>query len=166
MRKLLEGQVMAKLVHLPISRDDDGRTRGNAERTRRLFQWAATVLERLSLVRAVAEAATIEELRNITLNVEDAEVSLAIRDALHPATGDREEDFRGLREGTLKQILKNRFTDLKRGREKVLLRDAGAKQHDWTDDLILNKDGKIVPNLANLILILRKAPKWEGVLCL
>jgi hypothetical protein len=80
---------MAKLVRLPISLDDDDRTRGNAERTRHLFEWAATVLEHLGLVRAVTEATTIEELRNITLNVEGAEISLAIRDALHPATGDR-----------------------------------------------------------------------------
>jgi hypothetical protein len=78
---------MAKLVRLPISLGDDDRARSNAERTRRLFEWAATVLEHLGLVGAVTEATTIEELRNITLNVEDAEVSLAIRDALHPATG-------------------------------------------------------------------------------
>jgi predicted P-loop ATPase len=155
---------MAKLVRLPISLDDDDRARSNAERTRRLFEWAVTVLERLGLVGAVTEATTIEELRNITLNVEDAAVSLAIHDALHPATGDREEHFRWLREGNLKQILKNRFADLKRDREKVLRRYAGAKQRDWTDELIFNKDGKILPNLANLILILRKAPKWEEVL--
>jgi hypothetical protein len=120
-------------------------------------------LEHLGLVRAVTEATTIEELRNITLNVEDAEVSLAIRDALHPATSDRQEHFRGLREGALKHILKNRLADLKRDREKVLRRHAGAKQRDWTDELILKK-GEIVPNLANLILILLKAPKWERVL--
>jgi hypothetical protein len=89
---------------------------------------------------------------------------LAIRDALHPATGDRQEHFRGLREGALKQILKNRLADLKRDREKVLRRHAGAKQRDWTDELILNKEGEVVSNLANLILILCKAPKWERVL--
>jgi predicted P-loop ATPase len=155
---------MAKLVRLPIKLDDDDRARSNAERTRRLFEWAATVLEHLGLVKAVTEATTIEELRNITLDVKDAEVSLAIRDALHPATGDRQEHFRGLREGALKHILKNRFADLKRDREKVLRRHAGAKQRDWTDELILDKDNKIVPNLANLVLILRKAPKWEGAL--
>jgi predicted P-loop ATPase len=133
-------------------------------RTRRLFDWATTVLRDLGLARAVAQATSLEELRGITLNLDDAEVSLAIRDALHPATGDRQEHFRGLREGALKQILKNRLADLKKDREKVLRRHAGAKQHDWTDELILNKEGKIVPNLANLILILCKAPKWEGVL--
>ncbi len=41
-----------------------------------------------------------------------AEVTLAIRDALHPASGPRQEHFRGLKEGGLKQILKNRFAEL------------------------------------------------------
>jgi predicted P-loop ATPase len=154
---------MVKIVRLPVPLDADEHARANAERTRRLFEWAATVLGDLGLAKAVAQARSTEELRGITLNAEDAEVSLAIRDALHPATGDRQEHFRGLREGALKQILKNRLADLKRDREKVLRRHFGAKQRDWTDDLILN-DGKIIPNLANLILILRKAPKWAGVL--
>ena len=35
---------------------------------------------------------------------------------------------------------------------------------DWSDDLILNDKSEIVANLANLILILRKAPEWDGVL--
>jgi predicted P-loop ATPase len=39
-----------------------------------------------------------------------------------------------------------------------------GKPSDWTDTLILDKNGKIVANLANLILILREAPKWNGVL--
>jgi hypothetical protein len=43
------------------------------------------VLRDLGLAKAVAQATSIEELRGITLNVEDAEISLAIRDALHPA---------------------------------------------------------------------------------
>jgi hypothetical protein len=153
---------MAKLVHLPIPLDDDVRARGNAERMSRLFKWATTVLEHLGLVRAVTEATTIEELRNITLNLEDAEVSLAIRDALHPATGDRQEHFSGLRERQLEHTLRNHLADLKKDQEKVLRTD--AKQRDWSDELILDKDGEIMPNLANLILTLRKAPQWEGVL--
>jgi hypothetical protein len=67
--------------------------------------------------------------------------------------------FRGLKEGGLKLILKNRFADLKKTREAVLRR---SRQPDWTDKLILDKNGKIVAILANLILILREAPKWEG----
>ena len=155
---------MAKIVRLPVPLDADENARANAARTRRLFEWAATVLKDLGLAQAMAQATSLEELRGITLNAEDADVSLAIRDALHPATGDRQEHFRGLREEALKQILKNRLADLKRDREKVLRRHAGAKQRDWTDELILNKDGNIIPNLANLILNLRKAPKWEEVL--
>jgi hypothetical protein len=38
------------------------------------------------------------------------------------------------------------------------------KQPDWTDQLILDKDDKIVANLANLTLMLTEAPKWKSVL--
>jgi predicted P-loop ATPase len=119
------------------------------------------VLKRLGLDRAVAAASSIEELRSLTLDVDGAEVTLAIRDALHPASGRRQEHFRGLKEGGLKLILKNRFAELKKTREAIL---RGNRRPDWTDRLILDKDGKIVANLANLILILREAPKWKGVL--
>jgi predicted P-loop ATPase len=130
----------------------------------RLFEWAGLVLKNLRLTKAVKQAASIEQLRAIALNVEGADVALAIRDALYPATGARAEYFRGLREGSLKQILKNRLVDLKRDREKVLRDRAGANRRDWTDDLILGAKDEIVPNLANLILILRRAPAWEKVL--
>ena len=116
----------------------------------------------LGLDKAVAAARSIEELRRITLDVDSAEIALAIRDALHPASGHRQEHFRGLREGGLKVILKNRFTELKKTREGALKR--GKPPDDWTDRLILNKNGEIVANLANLILILCEAPKWRGVL--
>src|SRR5262249_5898045 len=35
---------------------------------------------------------------------------------------------------------------------------------DWTDQLKLDREGKILGNLANLILILRESPDWKGVL--
>ena len=111
------------------------------------------MLKRLGLDKAVAAAKSIEELRKITLDVDSAEIALAIRDALHPASGDRQEHFRGLKEGGLKLILKNRFVELKKTGEAVLRRN---RQPDWTDKLILDKDGKIVANLANVILILRR----------
>jgi predicted P-loop ATPase len=38
------------------------------------------------------------------------------------------------------------------------------KPIDWSDELKLDKDGKIVGNLANAILILRESPDWKGVL--
>ncbi len=118
-------------------------------------------LRGFGLDKAVAAARSIGELRSVTFNADSAEVTLAIRDALHPASGHRQEHFRGLKEGGLKLILKNRFAELKKTREAALRR---RKQPEWTDQLILDKDGKIIANLANLILILRESPKWKGVL--
>ena len=50
---------------------------------------------------------------------------------------------------------------MKKAREGALKR---GKPPDWADRLVLNKNGEVVPNLANLILILYEAPKWQGVL--
>ena len=154
---------MVKVINLPVpaSQDADEHARADTQRNQRLFDWADAVLKRLRLDKAVAAARSIEELRSVTFNADSAEVTLAIRDALHPASGHRQEHFRGLKEGGLKLILKNRFAELKKAREAALRR---RKQPDWTDQLILDKDGKIIANLANLILILREAPKWKGVL--
>jgi predicted P-loop ATPase len=154
---------MVKVISLPVaaSQDAEDHARADTQRNQRLFDWADAVLKRLRLDKAVAAARSIEELRRITLNADSAEVALAIRDALYPASGHRQEHFRGLKEGGLKLILKNRFTELKKTREAALRR---RKQPDWTDRLILDKDGKVIPNLANLILIMRAAPKWKGVL--
>jgi predicted P-loop ATPase len=88
---------------------------------------------------------------------------IAIREALHPASGQKAAHFTGLREGGLKQILKMRFTELKKAREATL-RGRHRSTPDWTADLILDKDGAVRPVLANLILFLRKHPNWEGVL--
>ena len=155
---------MVDPIKLPIPTpppNADAHARADTERNRRLFDWAEAVLKALGLDKAVAAARSIEELRRITLDVDSAEIALALRDALHPASGQHQEHFRGLNEGSLKLILKNRFADLKKAREATLRR---GKPPDWTDELILDKDGKIVANLANLILILREAPKWNGVL--
>jgi predicted P-loop ATPase len=146
---------------VPTSQDAEDYARADTQRNQRLFDWADEVLKRLDLSKAVAAARSIEELHSITLDVDSAEVTLAIRDALHPASGHRQEHFRGLKEAGLKLILKNRFTELKKTREAKLRQ---GRQPDWTDKLILDKDDKILPNLANVILILREAPKWKGVL--
>ena len=156
---------MVDPIKLPVPApppNADAHARADTQRNQRLFDWAEAVLKRLGLDKAVAAARSIEELRRITLDVDSAEIALAIRDALHPASGHRQEHFRGLREGGLKVILKNRFTELKKTREGALKR--GKPPDDWTDRLILNKNGEIVANLANLILILCEAPKWRGVL--
>ena len=155
---------MVDPIKLPIPTpppNADAHARADTERNRRLFDWAEAVLKALGLDKAVAAARSIEDLRRITLDVDSAEIALALRDALHPASGQHQEHFRGLKEGSLKLILKNRFADWKKAREATLRR---GKPSDWTDELILDKDGKIVANLANLILILREAPKWKGVL--
>jgi predicted P-loop ATPase len=152
-----------KVLQLPVpaSQDADEYARADTQRKQQLFAWADAVLRRLGVDKAVAAARSVEELHRITFDADGAEAILAIRDALHPASGQRQEHFRGLREGSLKQILKNRFGELKKTREAALRR---RKQADWTDQLIVDKDGKIVANLANLTLMLAEAPKLKGVL--
>jgi hypothetical protein len=106
------------VVHWPVTTPPptaDERTRDEADRQRRIFEWAEAVLEQLGLTEAVARARSNEELLAITLDVNNAEVILAIRDALHPTSGNKRADhFRGLKEGSLKAILRNRFADLKK----------------------------------------------------
>jgi hypothetical protein len=85
---------MAELVYFPMPLQADEYDNANAQRTRRLFEWVAGVLERLGLVDAVSQAEAIEELRGITLDEEA--VALAIRDASYPAIDDRQEHFCGL----------------------------------------------------------------------
>jgi hypothetical protein len=155
---------MSKIVQLPALLGADEHSHANAERTRRLFEWATMVLTKFGHAKAVAQATSIAELRDLVFDANDAVIALAVRDALYPATGERGDHFRGLREGSLKRILRNRFDDMKWDREKVLRSRAGAGQRDWTDDLILDQKKQIVPNLANLLLILHKAPKWRKVL--
>jgi predicted P-loop ATPase len=154
---------MVEPIKLPVpaSQDAEAHARADSERKRQLFAWAELVLKQLGLDRAVARASSVEALRRITLDAGSAEVVLAIRDALHPSSGHRQEHFRGLKEGGLKQVLKNRFTELKKNRETALRRHKPA---DWTDRLKLDKQGKIIGNLANLILILCESPDWKGLL--
>jgi len=159
------GFCMADVVKLPIpaSLGADEHAQAETERDQRLFAWADAVLKALGLDKAVIAAQSVEELRRITFDADNAKVITAIRNALHPASGRRQEHFSGLREGGLKIILKNRFVELKKTREAVLRRKR-QPEADWTAQLILDKNDRIVANLANLILILRHAPKWKGVL--
>ncbi len=152
-----------KIIHLPVSttQDADEHARKDTERNRRLFDWADAVLKRLGLDKAVTAAKSIEELGRVALDTDSAEITLAIRDALHPASGKPQDHFRGLTAGGLKVVLKNRLGELKKARRAALRR---GKQPDWSDQLILDEEGKIIGNLANLILILRESPDWKGVL--
>jgi putative DNA primase/helicase len=152
---------MAEVINLPVPQGADDHAQAETQRRQRLFEWADAILDSLGLRGAVAAARSIEELHGITLAADSADVILAVRDAAHPLGGHRQEHFRGLTESGLKLILKNRFAELKKAREATLRRQ---RSPDWTDELILSKDGKIVGNLANLILILRHSPEWKGVL--
>ena len=79
---------MVNVINLPVpaSQDADEHARADTQRKQRLFDWADAVLKRLGLAKALAAARSIEELRLVTFDADDAEVTLAIRDALHPAT--------------------------------------------------------------------------------
>ena len=156
---------MGESLGLPVSVPESAeeRARANAERHQHLFDWTAAVLEQLGLTKAVNAASTIMALNAITFDANSADVALAIQDALHPVSGRREEHFRGLNDSNLKQILKNRFAELKKDRTKVL-RGRGQSDADWTGELILDNQGRIVANVANLVLMFRHAPKWKGVL--
>jgi predicted P-loop ATPase len=156
---------MADVLQLPVptSQGADEHARADTQRNQQLFDWADALLKKLRLDKAVTAAKSIEELRSVTLDMESVEIILAIRDVLYPASGRRQEHFRGLREGGLKQILKNRFAKMKKVREAALRRGK-RRQPDWTDGLILDRGGKIKANIANLILILTSSPDWKGVL--
>src|SRR5262249_9411947 len=140
------------------------------ERKRKLFAWADALLQQLGLAAKVAQAQSLDELRKFTLDIDDLEVEFAIRDALHPAVGQRAEHFTGVKAGTLKRLLKMRFGETKKDREAELLHGrtgaAGGKRsspHSWTNDLKLDAKGGIRPILTNLILFLREHPTWKGV---
>ena len=94
---------------------------------------------------------------------------MAIRGALHPATGRKEAHFAGLKEGVLKRILISRFRELKKQRDQELRAGQSGQSgqsgaHDWSDGLQLDDEGGVLPLLANLILYLCHHPDWHGVL--
>jgi predicted P-loop ATPase len=138
------------------------------ERKQRLFAWADDVLRELGLADRVARANSLDELRRVTFDADAAEVAIAIREALHPATAKRDDCFAGLRASGLKQILKMRFGEMKKQREAQLRRgrhgEGQQSAPDWTDELKLDNEGGVRPILCNLILFLRHHPKWQGVL--
>src|SRR5258705_4190893 len=100
----------AKVLKLPIPTpppDAEEHARAETERLTALFQWADGVLRVLGLAEAIRAARSIEELSRIVLDVKSTEVALAIRAALHPASGQRQQCFDGLNQEGLKQVLKS-----------------------------------------------------------
>jgi predicted P-loop ATPase len=151
---------------IPLKTGTDEHARAETDRKQRLFAWADLVLQQLGFADMVAQADTVDDLRKVTFNADTIEVALAIRDALHPATGKREEYFVGLSDAGLKRLLKTRFVELKKEREQALRGGPSSRRatRDWSDDLVLDDAGGVRPLLANLILFLREHPKWKGVL--
>jgi predicted P-loop ATPase len=159
----------SELIPFPGTPGAEQHANAETKRKHRLYAWADDLLRQLGLVDRVSRANSVEELRKITFDADAVEVGLAIRDALHPTSGQKAEIFAGLREGSLKRVLNNRFNELKKEREAQLLRGqgvAGRRQsaHSWTDDLKLDDKGCVRPLLSNLILFLRHHQKWKGVL--
>jgi predicted P-loop ATPase len=134
------------------------------ERRRQLLAWATRVLTDLGLVDRLERAGKFSELRRIVFDP-DA-VDLAIREILHPASGQKVAWVSGLREGSLKRLLGGRFDELKKSREDQLRAGPSASTgaFDWTNELKFDKFGAVRPILANLILFLRHHADWEGVL--
>jgi hypothetical protein len=149
--------------------DADEHARAESERKRALFAWADRVLSDVGLADKVRNANTLDHLRRVTFADADAsEIDLAVRDALHPASGRKQAHFTGTNEGMLKRLLKTRFRELKKQREVELRRGqtAGGSQstYDWINDLKLDDDGAVRSILHNLYLYIGEHLKWRGVL--
>jgi predicted P-loop ATPase len=125
-------------------------------------------LDQLGLADAIGSASSIEELTRITFDADSTEVILIINEAKHPADGNPPADhFDGLSAAALKKILTNRFKDLTKDRQKQLLgggAQADESSPDWTEELLFNKEGKILGNVANMTLIFRHHLEWKDVL--
>ena len=165
------GSAMSEIRQFPLvpvsPPGAEDHARAETQRNQALFAWADRVLAQLGLTQAIAAVNIVDELRKILLDVNRAEVDLAIRDALHPASGQRAAHFAHMKEGGLKRILKMRFDEAKGDRVKAIGRGAGTASSsvpDWTADLILEQYGAVRPLLANLIQFLRWHPSWLGVL--
>ena len=161
---------MTLLPFTPPPPDAEQHARADIQaRKRKLFAWVDATLEQLGVTKRIADAGSFDELRKITFDVKVVDVELAIRDALHPASGRKADHFDGMTEGMLKRLLKRRFDERKNEREEELKsgRDgAGGRQrltYNWAEDLKLNDGGGVRPLLANLILFLRHHPQWQGV---
>jgi predicted P-loop ATPase len=157
---------MADIVKLPVTAtppDADELGRADTERWEQIFAWADALLQALGLTATIAAATSIEELWKVALDMDATEIVRAIHAALHPASGQRKNHFRNLKENQLKRILQNRLTEAKKDREAALRRGRRSGP-DWTTKLVLDKNGNVIGNLTNLILTLRESPRWKGVL--
>jgi predicted P-loop ATPase len=151
---------------IPLKTTADEHARAETESKRRLFAWADSTLEQLGFADRVKQAKTLNALRRVAFDADALEVTLAVRDALHPVSGKRDDCFANLKEGALKRLLEKHFVELIKQRERDLRAGAANRQsaRDWTDDLKLDDRGSVRPLLTNLILFLCEHPTWKGVL--
>lgn len=159
--------------HLPIKTPPpSAEEQADAETKRKhlLFAWADDLLEHLGYAKRIADASSFDELRKIVFNSDTIDIEVAIRDALHPASGKKADHFVGMRAGALKGLLKSRFNQLKKERENELKSgrgtsgtSGGQQRSNWTDDLKLDDKGGVRPLVTNLILFLREHPAWNGI---
>jgi len=152
---------------IPLKTTTDEHAGAATESKRRLFAWADRTLEQLGFADRVKQVKTLNELRRVAFDADTLEVTLAIRDALHPVSGKRDDCFANLKEGALKRLLEKHFVEFIKQREQELpTASPGGRSTgpDWADELKLDKNGKVLPLLANVIVFLREHPKWKGVL--
>jgi predicted P-loop ATPase len=161
-----KGKTTRNLIPFP-GPDAEAHARAETDRKQKLFAWADGVLQQLGLVAKVAHATSFDDLRKIVFDADDINVELAIREALHPTGRPRAEHFAGIKSSALKRLIKLRFAEMKKNREKDLLPGRGGRRsssHNWTDDIKFDAKGGVRPILANLILFLREHAAWQGVL--
>ena len=97
---------------IPLKTTADEHARAETESKRRLFAWADSTLEQLGFGNRVKQAKTLNELRRVVFDADALEVTLAIRDALHPVSGKKDDCFANLKEGALKRLLEKHFVEL------------------------------------------------------
>ena len=158
---------MAKLIPVTFNAEQHART--ETERKNRLFEWADRVLDELGYTDRIARAQSSDELRKIIFDASAVEVTLAIREALHPVVGGKRNHFAGLNDEGLRKVLRKRFNEQKKSRDEELRRSGSSRDRrrsnfDWTQQLILDDKGAVLPLLSNLVQLLRYHPEWEGVL--
>ena len=67
----------AKLIPFPEP-NAEAHAQAETERKRKLFEWADRVLLQLGLAAEVAQAQSLDELRKITLDIDDVDIALAM----------------------------------------------------------------------------------------
>ena len=125
---------MTLLAVTPPPPDAEQHACAERERERKLFAWVDATLEQLDVTKRISDAGSFDELRKVTFDVNVVDVELAIRDALHPATGRKADHLDGLTERMLKRLLNRRFHERKNERTEDLNgsgRDGAGGRQRW-----------------------------------